>query len=44
MSTTNKIVVAWTIYFVIPAVAKRRAEIQRKSLFYWIPAFAGMTR
>jgi len=30
-------------YFVIPAVAKRRAGIQKKHRYYWIPAFAGMT-
>ena len=32
-----------TTYFVIPAVAKRRAGIQQKLRYYWIPAFAGMT-
>ena len=31
------------INFVIPAVAKRRAGIQGKLRYYWIPAFAGMT-
>jgi hypothetical protein len=28
---------------VIPAVAERRAGIQKKPCYYWIPAFAGMT-
>jgi hypothetical protein len=31
------------IYYVIPAAAKRRAGIQPKLQFQWIPAFAGMT-
>ena len=30
-------------YYVIPAVAKRRAGIQRNPRYYWIPAFAGKT-
>ena len=28
---------------VIPAAAERRAGIQKKPCYYWIPAFAGMT-
>ena len=28
---------------VIPAVAERRAGIQKKPCYYWILAFAGMT-
>ncbi|CAB1060198.1 hypothetical protein D1BOALGB6SA_4963 [Olavius sp. associated proteobacterium Delta 1] len=29
--------------YVIPAAAKRRAGIQQKPRYYWIPTFAGMT-
>jgi len=31
------------INYVISAAAKRRAGIQKKPRYYWIPAFAGMT-
>ena len=31
------------IKLVIPAVAERRAGIQKRPWDYWIPAFAGMT-
>jgi hypothetical protein len=31
------------IKYVIPAAAKRRAGIQQKLRYYWIPAFARMT-
>ena len=39
----SDIYIKLAIYYVIPAAAKRRAGIQQKHRYYWIPAFAGMT-